>query len=543
MATRQMRGNGSVYARKDGRFEGAAYVPIRNGGRRRVRAYGATRVEANLKLQRLLEQARRGIPAPTTTWTLSAWLDYWMAEVVPTKNRPRTIELYESTIRLHIKPLLGSKQLKTLSVMDVQGAVNQLVRDGHSPKIVHKMRTVLSSTLGRAEREELLFRNVARLVDLPAYERKEIKPWSSDEATTFLSSARGHAWEPGYLLIIVYGLRRGEALGLRWEDVDFKNGCFHVRQQIQRIDGSLQAGPVKTSSGRRTLPLLSTLRDVLVARAALLGFDEDALNSGRVPTGLIVTSKTGAPVEPGNFARTFHMLSSRAGLPRITVHHTRHTAATLLKSLGVPARDAQLILGHSNVTTTQQLYQHGDIDRQRIALQSVEMALAGNPHLGDVKNTSASEDELRSVARSDVSRQTQPSAVTQNIDRAPRQEFEDKENRPLTGAVTANLLGGTDGARTHDTLLKRTTLTFLATLPTSVISDLHTRTRRHILGALAVKVSRQTVASGPVLDGQLASLADARETYKHVLTERLRRLSFPLNLLPDMSAHNLKETA
>lgn len=171
---------------------------------------------------------------------------------------------------------------------------------------------------------------------------------------------------------------------------------------------------MKTSAGRRTLPLLTKLRDVLVLHAAShsihLDVDADPATTAYADR-LVITSKTGAPVEPGNFARTFQLITEQAGLPRITVHHTRHTAATMLKKLGVSARDAQLILGHSNVTTTQELYQHGDIDAQRGALEGIERALTG----GHADDTDADAPASTAVSDHDgqgrISRQDKPSSA------------------------------------------------------------------------------------------------------------------------------------
>lgn len=531
MASRAPRGSGTVYKRQDGRYEGAAYVLIPNGGKRRVRAYGSTRAEAHARLQVLLERSRKGIPAPERSWTVGRYLDYWMENVVPTKNRPRTVELYEGTIRRHIKPYLGTKYLTHLTVADVQQAINALLHAGHSARTVHKMRTVLSSALGRALREELVFRNVARLVELPSYERKEIQPWNAKQAIVFLDMARGHDWEPGYQLLILYGMRRGEVLGLRWGDIDFTNDSFHVRQQIQRIDGELRSGPVKTSAGRRTLPLLPTTRDLLIRHAAAndIELDLDADPSTTSYTDqLVLTSKTGQPVEPGNFARTFHLLSERAGLPRITVHHTRHTAATLLKNLGVPARDAQLILGHSNVTTTQQLYQHGDIDAQRDALRSVERAL--NDTAATVATTSTTVHNRGD--RDPVNRRGRLTSDSSDTETPGRQATEANENRRLTEVETAEFLGGSGGDRTRDILLKSTLLASFASLPTPVLTTLHTRTKRHIVGRAAVRFSRQTVHPPVPSPRPLAEFTSLRRAYRGALTEQLRQRSFPLNLIP-----------
>jgi integrase len=138
-------------------------------------------------------------------------------------------------------------------------------------------------------------------------------------------------------------------------------------------------------------------------------------------TALVFLSSTGTPIDPKNFVRAFHEIRRAADVPHITVHHTRHTAATLLKNLGVPARDAQLILGHAHVTTTQQLYQHGDIQRQARALAQVERQLTA----AGVAAKSAANDSF-STGESAISRALTP--------------------------------GGPSGDRTHDTLLKRQVL-------------------------------------------------------------------------------------
>lgn len=535
MASRAPRGTGTVYRRHDGRYEGAAYVHTSNGGKRRVRAYGTTRAEAHAKLQALIERDRKGIPAAGQSWTVGAYLDHWMDTVVPTRNRPRTVELYEGTIRLQIKPYLGTKRLAALTVMDVQDAINALLHAGHSPRTVHKMRTVLSSALGRAVREELVFRNVARLVELPAYERKEIRPWSLEQATAFLAAVRGHQWEPGYQLLILYGMRRGEVLGLRWGDIDFAGDRFHVRQQIQRIDGALRTGPVKTSAGRRTLPLLPIVRVLLIAHAAAQGIDLDMTADPSTTSYAdqpVLTSKSGAPVEPGNFARTFQLLSEKAGLPRITVHHTRHTSATMLKNLGVPARDVQLILGHSNVTTTQQLYQHGDIDAQREALRAVEQALNTNAH-----TTAAEPTTVHNYAGEDaVSRQRRLTNGISGTESNDDPAIDANENRRLPEAETADFVGGSGGTRTHDILLKSQILATVAELPTSVIRDLHTRTTRCIVGRQAVRSAVKTVPSHVPSTRRLDHLLAVRRTCKAALTEQLRRRSFPLNLIPTIDS-------
>ena len=226
-------------------------------------------------------------------------------------------------------------------------------------------------------REELIFRNIAQLVELPKYEKRETVPWTAEQSAVFLRSASDHPHFVGYLMMLTYGLRRGEMLGLHWSDIDFGRRCFHIRQQVSRQKGGLLPGSVKTQAGRRTLPLAATIEAALREHARRSGvtpppFDAEA---GLGSQNLVLTSPSGAPIDPDNFRRAFYLLVKRAGLPKITLHATRHIGATLLKNLNVPAKDAQAILGHANIATTMQIYQHGDMEVQRQAIRDVESAL------------------------------------------------------------------------------------------------------------------------------------------------------------------------
>jgi integrase len=382
MSGKHANGEGSIYQRKDGRWEGAAFVDTVSGKRKRIRVYAHTREDAHNRLADKLATARKGIPTPDKEPTVGAYLDYWLNEVVAVNDRPRTFELYESVIRLHLKPAIGSIRLAKLSVRDVQTMLNEQLEGGRSLRSVHLCRSVLRAALSRAEREELLIRNVAKLITLRAWKRKPILPWSVDEAARFLDAAKPHRWYAAYVMLLVYGMRRGEALGLRWCDIDLARNQIHVRQQLQRIAGHLTQAPVKTDAGQRDLPLTPPLRaalvDLYVSRYAT-EMDVTAMAARMaVDTRLVTLSTTGTPVDPKNFVRDFQQIREVAGLPRITVHHTRHTTATLLKNNGVPARDAQLILGHAHITTTQQLYQHADHEGQAHALAQITSRIVGD---------------------------------------------------------------------------------------------------------------------------------------------------------------------
>lgn len=374
---RRVNGDGSITRRADGRWMARYYAWTSSGTRKRISIYGKTRQEAADKMREAQERNRQGIPVPDRTWKLGDWLDYWLDNIVAANRRPATHALYETTTRLYLKPALGKYPLARLSATRVQTFLTGQLSAGHSIRKVQVMKTVLSSALARAMREELVMRNVARLAELPTWERQPITPWTAAEARSFLDVAKDDPLYPAFVLLLLYGLRRGEVLGLRWRDIDDEDRELRVRQQIQRVHGELRVGPVKSTAGRRDLPLLDIAAEVLEFRRTVQAADRLELGHAWQDNGLIFTTRTGRPIEPRNMARSFRRICTAHGLRVITVHHLRHTTATLLKNLGVPARDAQLILGHSRLAVTLEIYTHEDRQAQRDALVKISDALRG----------------------------------------------------------------------------------------------------------------------------------------------------------------------
>ncbi len=376
---RRVNGDGSLTRRADGRWMGRYYAWTSSGTRKRITVYGKTRQQAAERMREAQQRNERGIPVPDRSWKLADWLDHWLEHVVLPNRRPATYRLYEMTVRLYLKPGLGTIPLTRLSASRVQAFFNGHLAAGHSVRTVQVMRTVLSSALSRAMREELISRNVARLVELPGWERQPITPWSAAEARAFLDAARNDPLYPAFMLLLVYGLRLGEVLGLRWHNIDEQEGEVRIRQQLQRQRGQLQLYPVKTAAGRRELPLLPVAEDMLALRRETQASDRRELGRAWQDTGLVFTTKTGRPIEPRNLLRSFRRICAHQDLRVIKVHHLRHTTATLLKNLGVPARDAQLILGHSRLAVTLEIYTHEDRQAKREALGRISDVL-GRDH-------------------------------------------------------------------------------------------------------------------------------------------------------------------
>jgi integrase len=375
--SRRINGEGTISGpRKDGRYVGAFYARTTAGTSKRVYVYGKTWEEARDRLVEEQAKALRGIPVAAEPWRLAAYLDYWLENVVRPSRRAATYSLYETVVRVYLKPGLGHYGLRRLSVPIVQQFLNAKLAEGKSVRNVHMMRQVLSAALTRATREELISRNVARLAELPAWEPADVRPWSADEALAFLRAAKDDLLYPAFVLLILYGMRRGEVLGLRWQDIDLEAGNLRVRQQIQRIQGQLRLGAVKTKAGNRDLPIPPLAHAALLLRRQQQAADKEAFGRAWTDTGLVFTTRSGLPVEPRNLVRSFRRICEHDKIRLIKVHHLRHTTASLLKKLKVPPRDAQMILGHAHISTTMQIYTHVDQEARDEALTGLGRLLS-----------------------------------------------------------------------------------------------------------------------------------------------------------------------
>jgi integrase len=348
-----------------------------DGTFRRAYVYGRTRDEVHARLVQLQDRSARGVPLPDRAWTVGEYLDYWLKSIARPAIRPTTYAKYEVFIRLYLLPGLGRHRLDRLSAATVQSWLNGRLAAGDSVAKVQVMRRVLAAALTRAMREELISRNVARLATLPPERPARLQPWSVAEARAFLHAARRDPLYPALVLLLVYGLRRGEVLGLSWNDVDPDQEVIRIRQQLFRVSGRLQLGPVKTAAGRRDLPLLGIARDALIRQASLrvIGANSHEWTA----RDLIFTTRTGRPVEPRNLARSFERITVKARLRPIRLHDLRHTAATLLKDLGVPARDTMDILGHTRIAVTMEVYTGADNASRREAIGKLSALFGGDP--------------------------------------------------------------------------------------------------------------------------------------------------------------------
>jgi integrase len=234
---------------------------------------------------------------------------------------------------------------------------------------------VLHRALKQSLRWGLVPRNVSEAVDPPKVRRDEVRPLSPDQARRLLEAASGDRFEALYMLAVHCGLRQGELLGLRWEDVDLEAGTLHVRRTLTLAKDGPKFTTPKTAKSRRQVRLTSGAVDAL-RRHHDLQFEESTRLAGLWQDyGLVFATTIGTPINPRNLTgRSFKPLLKRAGLPDIRFHDLRHTCATLLLRRSVHPKLVQELLGHATIAITLDTYSHlvpGMGDQAANAMESV----------------------------------------------------------------------------------------------------------------------------------------------------------------------------
>lgn len=350
------RGNreGSIVKRSDGRWMARASLP--NGKRRAV--YGTTRQDVAAKLNAMLRDVERGMPALDERQTVAAYLDHWLASSVKPNVRPATYTSYARHVRMHLAPTLGRHKLTRLTPQHVEALWAAKLADGLSASTIQRIRATLRRALNQALKWELVSRNVAALANAPKATRPHFDPLTPDQARALIAAARGDRLEALYHLVLSTGLRSGEALGLRWEDVDLDGRAVTVRKSLQRIDGVLTLVEPKTRTSRRTVPFPAGVAAKLREHRARQNRDRLAAGDRWRESGHVFASTIGTPLDGPNVTKAFQRLLASAGLPHKRFHDLRHACATYLLLQGVDLRVVSDILGHSQISLTADTYAH-----------------------------------------------------------------------------------------------------------------------------------------------------------------------------------------
>src|SRR5215217_1276188 len=373
---RRGNGEGSITRRKDGLYM-ARYTLETSTGKERKALYAKTRKEAPEKLTEALAQTQKGITADAGAMTVAVFLERWLEDTVRGSVRQSTYDRNESLCRKHLVSALGTKKLKTLNPADVQRFYRAKRDAGLSNAPVRKLHVVLHKALKQAVRWGLVPRNVADEVDPPKIHKEEVRPLTNEQARKLLDTARGDRLEALYVVAIQSGLRQGELLALRWEDVDLEARALQVRRTLTRDGGKLAVGSTKTSKGRRTIRLTRDSTEALRCHLERQLADIDKAGYDWQENGLVFCTSKGTLINPTNLRRrSLAPLLQRAGLPPMTFDQLRHTAATILLLKNVNPKVVSEMLGHATIAITLDTYSHVLPNMQSSAVAAMEEAFS-----------------------------------------------------------------------------------------------------------------------------------------------------------------------
>ena len=361
-AQRRQSGEGSLTLRNDGRWMARFTVTLPTGERKRQHIVLKDKEEVMRRMRREMQSASQGIAVNHEGRTVAVWLDYWMREVHPRNVKDSTLEQHGRHVTVITRDI-GTILLSNLSPLHVRQMMNAWEKRGMGRRQQQIGRNVLSAALRDALKLEFVHRNVARLVDPPKYVKTERRIWTPTEARHYLNSIREHRLYGLFLIFFQYGLRRGEATGLRWKDIDFEQNLIRVRQQVYAVGSTFKIGDLKTPQSRRDLALTQHLKEVLMKEYESRG----------QPDGdeLLYLSVRGNHLDGRSLLQFFQRSAWEADLKPITLHEIRHTVATMLKDKGVPPKEAQAILGHSSIITTLEIYTHVSGEDKRNAIEAI----------------------------------------------------------------------------------------------------------------------------------------------------------------------------
>ena len=368
---KKANGEGTAYKRPDGRWAGQVYINQSDGRRVRRTLYGWTRKEVEKAMMELLDRSEAGAPITPLNLTVEAYLNEWLTQIVAVRVRGNTLAAYRYNADRYLIPDLGRKKLVQLSARELRLYFDELRRRGVGTRTVKYVHSTLRAALEDAVREEILDKNVAKLVRVPAPPKTEREPLAVEEVRSFLKASRDDRLYAMFVVFAVLGMRRSEVLGLRWEDVDLEQGFLQVRRGLQRIDGELKVLPTKTARSRRTIPLPAFVVRVLTGHLAAQEEERRQL-AGRWPDlGYVFTTPIGTPIDPRNCTRVVQVACRKAGVRVLRLHDFRHGCVSVLLNLGVPPRTAMEVVGHSTIEMTMNVYGHVSLDAKREALDRV----------------------------------------------------------------------------------------------------------------------------------------------------------------------------
>lgn len=383
--------SGTVYRREtpSGASSWVAHATWQEGAKRRqTKRSFRTKKEAQSSLTELLAAHQAGTFVAPSRMPIRAFVEPWLAGLENQGRKGTTLRGYRSALDSYVLPRLGDVALHELRATDLDAMYRSLLKSGGrsgrglSLTSVHHVHAVINKLLHDAERKGLVTRNVARLANAPSLttarsKGPEMHVWTPPELSAFLRSIQGNRNEVLFRLLAMTGMRRSEAVGLRWSDVDLPAGALTIAQAATVVDGEEVVDVPKTRRSRRTI-------DLDPDTTVMLERHQDEQRELLVRLGVtspvgdrVFTNEIGDPIRPSSIGQAFGRLVASAGVPRIRLHDLRHTHASHLLMAGVNVKVVSERLGHASVSFTLDTYGHVMPGQQAQAAAAAASLLTG----------------------------------------------------------------------------------------------------------------------------------------------------------------------
>jgi len=335
------------------------------------------KADAQKQLRELLVSVDKGLPINTSKVTVSEFLEQWLRDYVSTNTAPTTLEHYSCMVKKYINPKLSHIQLTKLNPQHVQHMYAYLLEErGLSARTVQYTHRILRQALSHAVKWGLLGRNVCDAVDPPKPRRKEMTALDSADVQRLLDATSQSSYGHVFFLALYTGMRRGELIALRWQDVDFQNKSISVNNTVVRIAGEgLVLSEPKTPHSRRLVTLPPSAVAVLNGLKAIRKDRMEKDGKEWDQSSFIFPSANGGPTDPDSITWAFKKAVRKLGLSNMRFHDLRHTHATLMLKQGVHPKIVSERLGHASVNITLDTYSHVLPGLQEAAAVAFEEAL------------------------------------------------------------------------------------------------------------------------------------------------------------------------
>jgi integrase len=375
---KKKRGNneGSIIKRRDGRW--MARVTLEHGKRKHI--YGKTRQEVSRRMVETQQEIEQGLPILDERQTVGQYLETWV-EVAKSQIRGSSWRRYSDFVRVHLVPGLGKIPLAKLTPQQVQLFYARKLAEGLSSTTVYHIHGMFHRALKDAFQMGLVQRNVTEMLRSPRRSTKEMMPLTEEQAAHFLEIVKGDRFEALYALAVTTGMREGELLGVRWQDLDLDNMTLYVRMNVQESENRFILAETKTAYSRRNIKLSKLVIAALQLHAVRQAEERERLGKAwDASAGLVFPNTLGGIMIPDNLVkRSFKRLVEKAGFPpELRFHDLRHTAATILLSRGVNVKVVSEMLGHADIAITLRIYAHVIPNMQQVAADVMDSLFVVN---------------------------------------------------------------------------------------------------------------------------------------------------------------------